>query len=228
VADPSATVLVDIDIKYAPGWEELRENNHFNMADDPRIQDFAASQFPDLIELAETRKVTGGSSMIAFPVFGDPTGPAPQMRVQSSPEPDPGANVLVTHQELYPAPQTSPIVAQPNPIVPSTDPIAARDEVRRKNPFVRPHRPAMQQSGTYEYSDHQSSGRAQVTSNDAPALESESVAPYMRGSAVVAPLPPVWSSTSRYQNYTYRKPTPTPSAEPPSGPYGSYRVTGSR
>lgn len=47
-ADPSSTRLVDIDVSYAQGWEELRENNHFTMADDPRVQEFAARQFPDL------------------------------------------------------------------------------------------------------------------------------------------------------------------------------------
>lgn len=66
-ADPASTQLIDIDVAYHPEWEDVRENNHFNMADDPRIQGFAAQQFPDLMPPVKT--TAQGSAISSFRVM---------------------------------------------------------------------------------------------------------------------------------------------------------------
>lgn len=77
-ADPSATILIDIDIGLTPGWEDVRKNNHFNIADDPQLQDFVASQFPDIMppvpgSTPGKKKTTG--FLAGYPLwFGQPQG----------------------------------------------------------------------------------------------------------------------------------------------------------
>ena len=93
-ADASSTTLIDIDISCAPGWEDLRANNHFTMADDPRVQEFVAQQFPGTSEESSPLPAGELEPFAPAPAYGQPLG-APSVQpwspdpINSAPYPGP-------------------------------------------------------------------------------------------------------------------------------------------
>lgn len=210
-ADPSSTLLVDIDIACAPEFAELRKDNHFNIADDPRLQDFVAQQFPDLMPPAPGTKAATGLQKIALPNFGDPTGGEPTLRVQHSPGGNPHSNAQVTHQELRGAQQNIPN--------------AAHYGWRQRLPFGMAKAPGVHEGGA----DQQSLNYAQQASRELPAGQTESIVPPSRHfPSLVAPAWPFRTPTFGSRNSVFRTTRPDLPYVPDSTPYSSYRTSVSR
>lgn len=139
-ADPSSTELIDIDIAVTPEWEDVRQNNHFNMADDPRIQDFVAQQFPDM-----ALRGPGDTSPVRVDAF-----PLLPQRPVNVPAPMPQAL-----GSRYGFPNSTPYATRPDlPGVPSSSgPYASYRGLNSNIPFHSTNAAQVQQFATPQYSN---------------------------------------------------------------------------
>lgn len=106
--DSSSTMLIDIDIASAPEWEGARQNNHFNMADDPRVQDFVAQQFPDVMQSIPADTSAVRVETFALPHYRSQAVAAPTQQVFSPAYGYPNSTHNGTRPEPSGLPSSSP------------------------------------------------------------------------------------------------------------------------
>ncbi len=115
--DPSATKLIDIDIACDPQWQDTRKNNHFTMADDPEVQEFAAQQFPDLTQQVSSQIPAIESGPVFQQLTVVPTVGAPELQTRGPAAGFQNSNYRAMRPELWGIPRSSAYTTYRVPVI---------------------------------------------------------------------------------------------------------------